>query len=47
MKFCVAFLVLCLFIGILTPHWRLRDLVIIMIGLSALVVAGYYFFNLI
>jgi hypothetical protein len=47
MKFFVTFLVLCLFIGILTPHWRLRDLVIIMIGLSALVVAGYYFFNLI
>ena len=47
MTFFVAFLVLCLFIGVLTPQWRLRDLVMIMIGLSALVVAGYYFFNLI
>ncbi|WP_322813907.1 hypothetical protein [Chloroflexus sp.] len=47
MKFFVGFLVLCLLIGALTPHWRMRDLVIAMIGLSAVVVAAYYFFNLI
>lgn len=47
MKFFVGFLVLCLLIGALTPHWRMRDLVITMIGLSAVVVAAYYFFNLI
>ncbi|ACL24964.1 MULTISPECIES: hypothetical protein [Chloroflexus] len=47
MKFFVGFLVLCLLIGALTPHWRLRDLVVIMIGLSALVVAAYYFLNVI
>lgn len=47
MKFFVGFLVLCLFVGILTPHWRMRDLVPLMIVLSAAVVAAYYFFNLI
>lgn len=47
MKFFVGFLVLCLFVGTLTPHWRMRDLVLMMIGLSAVIVAAYYFFNLI
>lgn len=47
MKFFVGFLVLCLLIGALTPNWRMRDLVIAMIGLSAVVVAAYYVSNLI
>lgn len=47
MRFFVGFLVVCLLIGALTPHWRLRDLVLAIIGLSAAVVAAYYFFNLI
>ncbi|MEF3273680.1 MAG: hypothetical protein K6356_04660 [Chloroflexus sp.] len=47
MKFFVGFLVTCLLIGALTPHWRMRDLALVMIALSALVVAAYYFFNLI
>ncbi|WP_298819653.1 hypothetical protein [Chloroflexus sp.] len=47
MKFFVGFLVICLFIGVLTPHWRMRDVALIAIALSALVVAAYYFFNLI
>ncbi|MGQ9482352.1 hypothetical protein [Chloroflexus sp.] len=47
MKFFVGFLVLCLLIGALTPHRRMRDLVLVMMGLSAVVVAAYYFLNLI
>ncbi len=47
MKVFTAFLVVCLLIGILTPHWRLRDVVLLMIGLSAALVTAYYLFNLI
>ncbi|ABY34709.1 MAG TPA: hypothetical protein DEF43_09260 [Chloroflexus aurantiacus] len=47
MTFFVGFLVLCLLIGALTPNWRMRYLVLVMMGLSAVVVAAYYFLNLI
>lgn len=47
MKFFVGFLIVCLLFGALTPHWRMRDVILAMIALSAFVVIAYFFFNLI